>query len=309
MDNLSVIFIGTGEFGVPILEALIKENMRIPFVVTGTDKLAGRGLKHIASPVKQVADVNKLIVHQPTRLVEMKQKLIQEKPDCLLVVAYGEIIKKDILEIPRFGSINIHASLLPKYRGASPIQEAILQGDSATGVTWIKMNEKMDEGDIIAQRTLTIDPADTNITLSEKLSRLAAQAAPRILVDYAKAGLSIPQDEAAASWCRKISKEDGRIDFQNETAEEIVRKVKAYTPWPGAFFTLNGKRIKIIQASIGEQKIGSGETAVVDGKFLAVGTQKGTILIRKLQPESKREMATEEFLRGRKEIPKCVISH
>ncbi|MBI2638451.1 methionyl-tRNA formyltransferase [Candidatus Peregrinibacteria bacterium] len=306
MDNLSVIFIGTGEFGVPILEAMTKANIRIPFVVTGTDKLAGRGLKQIASPIKQVALMNKLIVHQPARIVEVKQKLIQEKPDFLLVVSYGEIIKKDILEIPRFGSINIHASLLPKYRGASPIQETILEGDLETGITWILMDEKMDEGDIIAQRNLPIDPMDTNVTLSEKLAQLAAEVTPRILIDFAKTHLSIPQDNMSASFCRKISKEDGRIDFSHETAEEIVRKVKAYNPWPGAFFILNGKRIKIIQASVDEQKIGSGEITIVDRKILAVGTQKGTILIAKLQPESKREMTAEEFLRGQKEIPKRV---
>lgn len=306
MDNLSVIFIGTGEFGIPILKSLLKENIRIPFVITGTDKLAGRALKQAISPIKQIAVANKLIVHQPNSLSEMKQKLIQEKPDFLLVVSYGEIIKKDVLEIPKIASINIHASLLPKYRGASPIQEAILRGDRETGITWILMDEKMDEGDILAQRTIPIDLEDTKITLSEKLSQLAAQYTSRILIDFAKTRLSIPQDYMGASFCRKISKEDGRINFEKETAEEIIRKIKAYTPWPGAFFMLNGKRIKIIQASIGEQKISSGETVLVDRKFLAVGTQKGTIVIQKLQPESKREMTAGEFLRGQKEIPKKI---
>lgn len=305
MDRLSVIFIGTGSFGVPILQALSSDHsVHIPFIITGEDKRSGRGLNLNPSGIKLCALKNKLIVHQPARIDEMKQKLIHEKPDFLLVVAYGEIIKKEILEIPKFGAINIHASLLPKYRGASPIQEAVLHFDPETGVTWILMNEKMDEGDIIAQRSLPIAPEDTTTNLSEKLAQLAAQSTGRILKDFSKTEQCIPQDDTRASFCKKISKEDGRIDLETQTAEEIVRMVQAYTPWPGVFFMLNGKRIKITHAKVGEQKIGSGEIALLNSKILAIGTRQNALLPLRVQPESKREMSIEEFLRGFKDIPK-----
>ncbi len=307
MEPLSVIFVGTGDFGVDILEALLKDpKIRISFVITGLDKPSGRGLKTVFSDIKTLALKNKLIVHQPRRITEMKQKIIQEKPDFILVVAYGEIIKKDLLDIPQYGSVNVHASLLPKYRGASPVQEALLRGDGETGVTWILMNEKMDQGDIIAQRSLTIDARDTHLALSEKLSRLAATVCARVLIDYSKTHLSIPQNETQASLCKKILKDDGRINFGEETAEEIIQKIKAYTPWPGVFFVLNGKRIKITQALIGEQKISSGEVALENSKIMAIGTRKNALLPLRVQPESKREMSIEEFLRGQKEIPEKI---
>lgn len=307
MDPLSVIFAGTGDFGVPVLEALLRDpTIRIPFVITGEDKPAGRGLKTAFSGIKTLAIKNKIIVHQPGRISEMKQKLIQEESDFFLVVAYGEIIKKDLLDIPQYGSVNIHASLLPKYRGASPIQETLLHGDIETGITWILMNERMDQGDIIAQRSLVIEDDDTSKTLSEKLSRFAASTSARLLIDYSKTHLSIPQNESQASFCKKILKDDGRIDFEKETAEKIVRKVKAYTPWPGVFFMYNGKRIKITSAAIGEQKISSSEIVIQDSKILAIGTQKGALLPARVQPESKREMSIEEFLRGQQNLPKKV---
>lgn len=299
MQQLSVIFIGTGGFGGSILNALASDQrFKIPFVITGQDKSSGRGLKTNFSPVKNAAIANKLIVQQPKSINELKQELIQAKPDYFLVVAYGEIIKKDILEIPLLGSVNIHASLLPKYRGASPIQEAILHGDSETGITWIKMNEKMDAGDVIKQITFEIESRDTYETLSEKLSDLAAKNTEEILIEFSQNKKSLKQNEDKACYCRKIKRQDGFIDLHKENAEKIMRKIRAYTPWPGCFMHLNGKRLKIIQAEIGEQKISSGEIRILDKKTLGLGTVKGTLLPLKVQPESKREMSIEEFLRG-----------
>lgn len=307
---LSFIFAGTGAFGVPVLQRLASDRrFKIPFVITGKDKPAGRGLQQTLSPIKKIAIANKLIVHQPESILELKQKLIQEKPDFLLVVSYGEIISKEILAIPRFGAINIHPSLLPRYRGASPVQEAILHGDHETGVTWILMNEKMDSGPVIAQEKIPIDPDEDSPALFEKLAKLAAEKTPEALGDFAKLCRSEPvfsmtqlkkQDESRVTYCKKIRKEDGFIDLHKETAEQILRKIRAYKPWPGCYLFLNSKRIKIIQARTGEQKISSGETKVIDGESLALGTAKGAFLPTIVQSESKREMRIEEFLRGAK---------
>lgn len=305
MNPISVIFIGTGAFGVGTLQKLATDPIfHIPLVITGQDKAVGRGLKTAFSPVKETALANKLIVQQPLSIGELKQKLIQLKPDYLLVVAYGEIIKNEILDIPSIASVNIHASLLPKYRGASPIQEALLHGNSQTGITWIKMDSKMDTGDVIAQKSLQISGDDTFETLANRLSDLSAQNTGGILEKFAKNKLSTPQDNSLATYCRKIQKNDGFIDVHKETAEEILRKIRAYTPWPGCSILWNGKRLKITQAVMGEQKISTGVVQIVDNKILAIGTLKGTLLPKRVQPESKREMNIAEFLKGQKLVPK-----
>ncbi|MBI4994044.1 methionyl-tRNA formyltransferase [Candidatus Peregrinibacteria bacterium] len=301
MQQLSVIFIGTAAFGVPILNALAcNSGFQIPFVITGQDKPKGRGLKLSFSPIKNASIANKLIVQQPKTINELKQQLMQTKPDYLLVVAYSEIIKKEILDIPVIGAVNVHASLLPKYRGASPIQEAILHGDSQTGITWIKMDSGMDTGDIIAQKSLLISENDTFETLAKLLSDLAAQNTVETLKKFAENKISTPQNNSLATYCRKIQKNDGFIDTYKQTAQEILRKIRAYTPWPGCSILWNGKRLKITQAAIGEQKISSGEIKILNSKTLAIGTLKETLLPLKVQPESKREMDIEEFIRGLK---------
>lgn len=301
MEKLSVIFVGTGAFGAGTLEALAADNrFSIPFVITAPDKQIGRGLKLTSTQIKKTALANKLVVHESTKVENLKQKIIQAKADFILVVAFGEIIPISVLKIPKKGSVNIHGSLLPKYRGASPIQESILCGDRETGLTWILMNEKMDAGDIIEQVKINILPDDTSEKLGEKLARLSLIKTGDILAEFALINKQKPQDQKLATYCHKISKKDGEIDLQRETAEEILRKIRAYAKWPGCYFWFNEKRIKIIQAHIGEQKISTGEIKIVDRKFLALGTKKGTLLLTRIQPESKREMNTEEFLRGYK---------
>lgn len=330
MKKISVVFAGTGEFGAPILEVLIKDpEIEIPFVVTGLDQKAGRGMKTGFSPIKQVVLAsggatlaNKLIVHQPRKIEDLKQELVQAKPDFLLVVAYGEIIGKDILDIPRFGAINIHGSLLPKYRGASPIHEAILSGDGETGVTWILMNEKMDKGDIISSSRVKISDEDTYETLAMKLQKNATDKTAKVLRDFAMAGgksggSALLQNESEATYCKKIAKSDGILNPGRETAEEMNRKIRAYIKWPGCWINWSGKRLKIVQARVGEQKIGSsgdggqsgsrggynlepGAVFITNGKTLAIGTMQGALFPLVVQPEGKRAMKIEEFLRGYK---------
>ena len=303
MEKLKVVFAGTGSFGKETLEKLISDpNITIPLIITAPDKASGRKLKVLASAIKQTAIKNKLIVQQPERIEELLQKLIQLQPDILLVVAYGQLIPLEILNVPKIAAINIHASLLPKYRGASPIQEAILHGDRQTGITWIKMAEKLDAGDVIAQREVVLDEDDTYEDLSKKLSSVAANNTNTILAHYAHSPSKKKQDELKASFCRKIKKEDGKIDFTHEEAINIVRKIKAYTPWPGCYTMWNGKRLKILKATLVEQKNDSGKVIKIE-KAIIIGTLNGSLHPILVQPESKRAMSIEDFIQGQKDIP------
>lgn len=304
MKQISVVFAGTAAFGVPILEALLSDSrFSVTCVITAPDKPAGRNLEMTSSPIKNFATLNKLFIQQPKNNAELKQKIAQISPDILLVVAYGLIIKDDVLSIPKIGAINIHGSLLPKYRGSSPIQEAILRGDKKTGITWIVMNEKVDRGDVVGQQEIEIDENDTYQTLSQKLADLAACFTPNVLMDYASNKKAQKQDEKLASYCRKIKKDDGFIDIHGETAEEIVRKIRAYTPWPECYIFWNNSRLKIIEAQTSEQKISSGMVVAENGEKLLVGTKEKAISLLSVQPESKRKMLVREFLAGQKNIP------
>lgn len=303
MQKIKVIFIGTGEFGSPILESLSANNkIEIPFVVTSEDKPAKRNLHLMPSPIKQTASLNKLFIQQARSVRDLKQKIAQANPDVLLVVSYGEIIPKDILEIPTYGAINIHGSLLPKYRGASPIQTSLLNGDKITGVTWIKMTGKMDAGPIIDKKELITDDDDNYDSLSKKLSRLAATHTGDVIETFVKTNKSFEQDPKEATYCKKIEKTDGLLDPYNDTAKQMIRKIKAYSSWPKCSILWNNKRMIITSATANEQKISSGEVAVLNGKILAIGTREGALLPTRVQPESKREMSIEEFLRGQKNI-------
>ena len=307
MKTYSVVFVGTGIFGVKTLEALAgNKRFEIPFVITGNDKKSGRGMVLTPSPVKkavqETATLNKLFIQQPGRIRNLKQKLIHTAPDFILVVSYGEIIKKDILAIPRIGCINIHPSLLPKYRGASPVQETILSGDDRTGITWILMDERMDAGRVISQKPVAISGDENTIELAEKLSGAAASGTADALINFAGHGKSFLQDETQATYCKKIAKSDGLLDFKVETAVQMTRKIRAYTPWPGCYFVWNEKRIKIIQAVAVEQKISSGGPTVgeirADKGKLLIGTLSGALDVITVQPESKKPMPAAEFIKG-----------
>lgn len=299
MNTLKLIFAGTGAFAAPIIETLVlTPHVHIPFVITAPDKPSGRGLSLTSSPVKLICEKNKIFVQQPRTILELIQNFDRESPDILLVVDYGEIIPKKVLDKAKFGGVNIHPSLLPLYRGSSPIQEALLHGDSKTGVTWIKMTPKMDAGPIIYQETLPITNNDTYPTLSAKLSFLAVQKTPSVLLNFAKNMHTIPQNETHATYCKKIEKADGLIQPERETAEQILNKIRAYTPWPGCYIFLDGKRIKVIQAMTGEQKISAGEMKRTGDAGFAIGTKQGVLLPAIVQPESKKPMTIAEFLRG-----------
>lgn len=307
MNKLSIVFVGTGGFGVETLESLASDNrFNILSVITGEDKEKGRGLEKSYSDIKACAIKNKLIIQQPKVLAEIKEKLIELKPDFLLVVSFGQIIKKDILEIPKIGTVNIHASLLPKYRGASPIQEAILNKETSTGITWMLMNEKMDEGAVITQKTLQISDEDTYETLSEKLAELSKKYTGETLLNFSMSKTSTPQENVKAIYCKKIKKDDGFIDLKKESAQQIIRKIRAYNIWPGCYIIWGKKRLKIIKVVSVEQKISSGKIELLDKRSFIIGTKTNAIKPLIVQPESKRKMTAEEFLRGQKTLPSFI---
>jgi len=288
MKKYRTIFIGSGRFAVPSLKAIIDcPFLKLELVITSPDKPAGRKQELTSSPIKQAALSGKAEILQPKKIAELKTEISRIKPDMTIVCAYGQIIPKDILEIPKFGSINLHPSLLPKYRGPSPIQTAILNGDKKTGVTVMLMDEKMDHGPIISQKETEISNEETGQSLEEKLSRLAADFLLEILPRYLEGKIKpLPQEENQASYTKIISRQDGKIDWQ-KSAQEIGQMVRAFYPWPGAWTILNNKRLKIIKGKAAKEKT---------PQTLPAG--KSYFLPEIIQPEGKKPMPWQDYLRG-----------
>jgi methionyl-tRNA formyltransferase len=302
--KLKVIFMGTPEFACAPLYALISDpDIDVRAVVTAEDKPVGRDQKLTPPPVKVMAIKNDLTVLQPAKIADNADfiSLVKKlRPDFIVVVAFGKILKKDLLEIPKYGCVNLHGSLLPKYRGASPVEEALLNGDEETGVSFIKMTEKLDAGDILLIQRLKIDPKDNALILREKLSILGARLLPFLLKDIVEGIITpIPQDEKKVSRCRKIKKEDGLIDLASMSAQEIVNRIRAYMPWPQCHILLNGKRFKILEATLEESANAPapGKIIVTDDRLL-MGTKNGILLPNKVQMEGKSPMDVQDFLRG-----------
>ena len=297
---MKIVFFGTPQIAVKTLLALYAEpEIEVVAVVTQPDKPVGKKKILLDSPVKKTANELKLKVLQPENKMELFHELEKFKDiDFYVVLAYGMIFSQDILDLPKIAPVNIHMSLLPKYRGASPIQSAILDGETQTGVSFMKMDREMDKGDIYLLKRVLIDEKDGLDSLSEKLSGVSASMVSHVLKDVKNGFLSpIPQNESDATYCKKIEKEDGRINFE-KSAVEINNMLRAYTPWPGIFFEIDGKKIKIIEMEIdSEATLKSGEFKI-DGKQLKIGTTKGILLPKTLQVEGKNSMAVSEFLNG-----------
>lgn len=300
---MRLVYMGTPNFAVPPLKALNAAGHEIIAVVTRADKPAGRGMATSAPPVKLAALDMGLKVYQPVRVrqTEFIDTLRSLGPDIIVVAAYGQILPKEVLTLPKFGCINIHASLLPKYRGAAPINWAIIRGEKETGITIIQMDEGMDTGAILMQEALAIGPADTAGILTERLSLLGS----RLIVDALRlietGGLRpVPQDHSKATLAPLLKKEDGLIDW-GMSAEEIHNRVRGLSPWPSAYTYLDGRMIKILETEPVPGEGGSG--VIVQGdKDLIVGTGTGMIRIKRLQPEAKKPMTAAEFLRGQRGI-------
>ncbi len=300
---MRIVFFGTGKFGLPTLKKLLNSNHEIVAVVTQPDRKKGRGWGVHPTSVKALVEQSAPAteVFQPEKLSdpEFLDFLKKKEADVFVVVDYGRFLSEALLALPKKLCINLHPSLLPKYRGAAPMNWAILNGEKETGNTVIKLTEKMDAGNIILQEKTAIDEAETAIGLAERLSKSGSELALKALemIEADKAQF-LPQDESASSLAPKLEKKHGLIEWER-SAIEIERKVRAMQPWPGAFTHLDGKTLKVLKAKAMEGARYSGEVGCVcDEEKLIIKTGEGALKIEEVQPEGKRAMKADEFLRG-----------
>jgi len=300
---MRIVFIGTGEIGVPTLRALLNSEHEVVAVVTQPDKRVGRQQRIEPPSIKKEIAKTRIPILQPARIKDQQatEEIRDFAPNVIVVVAYGQILPRDVLEIPRLACLNLHASLLPRWRGAAPIQAAIAAGDCETGITAMYMDEGLDTGDILLQRHVEILPNDTGGSLHDRL----AQIAPETLLESLRlvaAGNAprIPQDNARATYAPKLKREHGLIDW-SESAEAIDRKIRAYNPWPGAFMKVDRQNLKIFSASVVDLNGQPGEVLRSD-EDLIVATGKDALCFAEVQLEGKRRMSAAEFLRGHRAL-------
>jgi methionyl-tRNA formyltransferase len=296
-----VVFMGTPAFALPTLRALAhSRSYTVVGVVTQPDRPAGRGQQIAESPVKQFARQAGLPLIQPRRLHEPEAmaRLTAWAPEVVVVCAFGQILKPDVLDLPPHGCVNIHASLLPRHRGAAPIPGALLAGDPETGVTIMQMDAGLDTGPILAQRIEPIRADDTSLTLSERLSRLGADLLLEVLPDYLAGRVQPrPQDESRATYAPQLKKEDGHLDFSRPAAE-LERRVRAFAPWPGAFASWHGQPLRILRASVVDPVAGETGQVVGTASGPAVACNPGGLLLLEVQPPGKKPMPAADFARG-----------
>ncbi len=298
MKDLKVIFMGTPIFAVEILKALVS-NTHVLAVVTQPDKEVGRKRILTPSPVKEFATEHNIDVLSPNKIREDYKGVLSYEPDIIITCAYGQIIPKEILEYPRLGCINVHASLLPKYRGGAPIQRAIMDGMDKTGITVMYMDEHMDSGDIIAKEEVSIDLEDNILTLSDKLMKIGA----KLLIETLPSIIDgtndrIKQDESEVSFAPIIKREDEIIDF-NKPSKEIYDKVRALYDQPCAYFYLKDKAIKVYSIEIGEKV--SKSPSVIENIYkdgIGIGTLDKEIILKEIKPEGKNRIAVRDYLNG-----------
>ena len=299
--SLSIVFAGTPDFSVPALEALVASEHRVVAVYTQPDRPAGRGQKLTMSAVKQCALKHGLHVEQPLKLRDPAQieHLATFKPDVMVVVAYGLILPQAVLDIPRLGCINIHASLLPRWRGAAPIHRAIQAGDATTGVTIMQMEAGLDTGPMLLERRETIRSTDTTATLHDRLASLGAEAIVVALPGIADRSLSPrPQPIEGVTYAAKITKGEARIDW-TRPAIEIDRQVRAFNPWPIAETTLNGAQLRVWSAvpEGASRSANSGTIVRADSAGIHVATGDGTLLLQQVQAAGRKAVSAAEFAR------------
>lgn len=301
MDKIRVLFMGTPDFAVGCLDMLLnREDIEIVGVVTQPDRQSGRGYKLLPPAVKVYALEKEIEVFQPLTVKdEAFESYIKEKnPDLIIVIAYGRIIPKFVLEYPKYGCINVHGSILPKYRGAAPIQWAVLNGEAETGVTTMMMDEGLDTGDMLVVKKLPIGEFDTSGTMFEKLAEISKDALSET-IDLIKEGKleRVPQNHSEMTYAPMISKEMSYIDF-NKTANEVCCHIKGMNPMPGAKITVNGKIVKILMAKVAEEANKKAGTVVECKDRLVISCLDKNIEVLKIQPEGKKQMDIEDFLKG-----------
>ncbi len=307
-----IIFFGTPLFAIPSLERLHDGPDEVIAVVTQPDREKGRGRKRSSSPVKELALNYGIPLYQPEKVrdgsfIEAIEKL---QPDLFVVAAFGQILPKSLLNLPRFGAINVHASLLPQYRGAAPIAWAILKGEQKTGITIILMDEGMDTGDILSQVEMPIQREDTGETLQMRLSALGGDLLMETIQKMkTRSIVPRPQDHSKATYAPSLKKEDGRIDWK-KSAEEIDRQIRAFNPWPGAFTGWEKGLLKIFKGEVRKEapKGEAGRVTWVGVDFIEVTTGHGSLLLKEVQPEGKRRMSVRDFLSGHR-LPIGAVFH
>ncbi len=293
---------GSPEFSLPILEALAKEYY-IVGVVTQPDKPAGRGRVITAPPVKVLAQSLNIPIIQPRRLKDEAAmgQLREWAPDLIVVAAFGQILKPDVLSMPQLGCVNVHASILPRWRGAAPIQASILNGDNETGITIMKMDEGMDTGDILSQKSIAITQKETGGSLSEKLSKLGATLLIETLPLYLEGKIQPRvQDSEQATYAPKLEKSAGILDI-NQPAELLERQIRAYFPWPGANILFNNEVFKIHLAHVAENNQSEAGIRMIYEHLPAISTGKGLLVLDVVQPAGKKRMPGDVFMRGSKD--------
>jgi len=311
IPKIRVVFMGTPDFAGTVFRGVLDAGYRVVAAYTKPDKPSGRKREVVASPVKRIATDRGIPVEQPSRFDEDAVKTLRSyAPDLILVAAYGKILPRSVLDIPGFGCVNVHASLLPRFRGASPVQNALLQGEKETGITLILMDEGLDTGDMLTRTSRVILPEDTGETLLTKLAGDAVTLLRETLPFFIERKLEPkPQDDRQATVCQLIEREDGRI-FWNETAETIWNRYRGLTPWPGiftfwkqadgSFIRLKMTRISV-RKDIPADKKSFGEVVVSENR-VAVRTSEGLVFLEEIQPEGKKPMAIRDFLNGRPDL-------
>ena len=301
---MKAVFMGTPDFAVPTLQKMVDMGIEITAVVTQPDKAKGRGKKVIYSPVKECALAHDLPVYQPVRIKkdpEFIQTLRDMAPDVIVVVAFGQILSKEVLDIPRLGCVNVHASLLPKFRGAAPIQWAIIDGEKVTGVTTMLMDVGLDTGDMLLKTEVSVDAKETCGSLHDKLAAAGGELLERTLIGL-EAGTIVPEkqdDSQAGEYARMLDKELGHIDF-NQPAVVIERLIRGLNPWPSAYTYIDGKTLKIWEAEVLDRNYGCeyGEVAEVTRNSLIIQTGIGALSVKSVQLEGKKRMDISAFLNG-----------
>lgn len=298
--KLKIVFMGTPEFSVPVLDALIK-NYGVKAVITQPDKIVGREGKIVKSPIKKLAEENNILVIQPKKIKEEYEEIIALDPDIIITCAYGQILPSELLDYPKYGCINVHASLLPKLRGGAPIHRAILNGHSKTGITIMFMAPGMDDGDIITQKEIIIEDTDTASTLHDKLSTLGSELLIETLPSILNENYTrTPQDTSKVTFAPIIKPEDEKLDF-SKTTIQIYNQIRGLNSFPGAYFILDGKRFKVWESIItndyASQNL-NGEIVKIYKQGIGVKTSNGIIILTIIQPEGKSRMKASDYVNG-----------
>jgi methionyl-tRNA formyltransferase len=301
--SLQLVFCGTPAFAVPTLEKLVEAGSTVRLVVTQPDRPKGRGMELTASPVKQRALELRLPVSQPDKIKnneEFRGQLAGLAPDAIIVVGYGRILPQWMIDLPRLGNLNLHASLLPKYRGAAPIQWAIARGEIVSGVTTMRIDAGLDTGDILLQKEIPIAPQDTTVTLAPRMAAIGAELMVETLRGLQAGTLRRrPQDHAQATQAPILKKEDGQINFQL-TAQELLNRLRGFQPWPGAYTSFRGKNLHIWAAQLVERTVATADVLEESGRLL-VGCGAGSVLeLLEVQLEGKKRVPAADFVHGYK---------